>query len=101
MIQKIRTAKLPGNCLYSALKLPKEKPCPNRTRLSLSLHIIRYFCVGTPPDLGQTVHTDVQSVGCLDAALAMDIHRQHRRLFVSWQANQPDGLLCPLGGHAG
>nr|DAN64349.1 MAG TPA: RNA-dependent RNA polymerase [Caudoviricetes sp.] len=22
MIQKIRTAKLPGNCLYSALKLP-------------------------------------------------------------------------------
>ena len=33
MIQKIRTAKLPGNCLYSALKLPKEKPCPIRTRL--------------------------------------------------------------------
>ena len=24
MIQKIRTAKLPGNCLYSALKLPEK-----------------------------------------------------------------------------
>nr|DAI43630.1 MAG TPA: hypothetical protein [Caudoviricetes sp.]DAL58024.1 MAG TPA_asm: hypothetical protein [Caudoviricetes sp.] len=24
MIQKIRAAKLPGNCLYSALKLPKK-----------------------------------------------------------------------------
>ena len=60
MIQKIRTAKLPGNCLYSALKLPKEKPCPNRTRLSLSLHIIRDLGVGTPPDLGEAVHADVE-----------------------------------------
>lgn len=24
MIQKIQTAKLPGNCLYSALKLPRK-----------------------------------------------------------------------------
>nr|DAL03390.1 MAG TPA: ubiquitin thioesterase [Caudoviricetes sp.] len=24
MIQKIRTAKLPGNCLYSAFKLPEK-----------------------------------------------------------------------------
>nr|DAH56570.1 MAG TPA: hypothetical protein [Caudoviricetes sp.] len=24
MIQKIRTVKLPGNCLYFALKLPKK-----------------------------------------------------------------------------
>lgn len=53
MIQKIRTAKLPGNCLYSALKLPKEKAVSESdTALSLSLHIIRYFGVGTPPDLG-------------------------------------------------
>ena len=100
MIQKIRTAKLPGNCLYSALKLPKKSRVRIGHGFSLSLHIIRYFGVGAPPDLGQTVHTDVQSVGCLDAALAMDIHRQHCRLFVSRQANQPDGLLCPLGGHA-
>lgn len=61
MIQKIRTAKLPGNCLYSALKLPKEKPCPNRTRLSfLSLHIIRDLGVGTPPDLGKAVYAHVE-----------------------------------------
>ena len=60
MIQKIRTVKLPGNCLYSALKLPKEKPCPNRTRLFSSLHIIRDLGVGTPPDLGEAVHADVE-----------------------------------------
>ena len=61
MIQKIRAAKLPGNCLYSALKLPEEKPCPIRTRLFISsLHIIRNLGVGTPPDLGEAVHADVE-----------------------------------------
>ena len=53
MIQKIRTAKLPGNCLYSALKLLKEKAVSESdTAFLLPLHIIRYFGVGTPPDLG-------------------------------------------------
>nr|DAL52031.1 MAG TPA_asm: hypothetical protein [Caudoviricetes sp.]DAN49964.1 MAG TPA: hypothetical protein [Caudoviricetes sp.] len=38
-----------------------RKPCPNRTRLSfLSLHIIRNFGVGTPPDLGEAINTDVE-----------------------------------------
>lgn len=61
MIQKIRAAKLPGNCLYSALKLPKEKAVSESdTALSLSLHIIRDLGVGTPPDLGQPIHADVE-----------------------------------------
>ena len=61
MIQKIRTAKLPGNCLYSALKLPKEKAVSDSdTAFCLPLHIIRDFGVGTPPDLGQPVHADVE-----------------------------------------
>lgn len=69
------------------------------TPISLSLYIIRHFGIGTPPDFCQTIHTDVQPVGCLDAALAVDIHRQHSRFLVSGQAYQPDCLLRPLGGH--
>ena len=61
MIQKIRTVKLPGNCLYSALKLSKEiAVSESDTAFLLPLHIIRYFCVGPPPDLGKAVHTDVE-----------------------------------------
>ena len=61
MIQKIRTAKLPGNCLYSAFKLPKEKAVSESdTAFCLSLHIIRDLGVGTPPDLGEAVHADVE-----------------------------------------
>ena len=61
MIQKIRTAKLPGNCLYSALKLPKEIAVSDSdTAFCLSLHIIRDLGVGTPPDLGEAVHADVE-----------------------------------------
>nr|DAV91630.1 MAG TPA: hypothetical protein [Caudoviricetes sp.] len=39
MIQKNRTAKLPGNCLYSALKLPSN--CP-QTALKI-FGIFRFF----------------------------------------------------------
>lgn len=57
----MRTAKLPGNCLYSALKLPKEKAVSESdTALSLSLHIIRDLGVGTPPDFRKAVHADVE-----------------------------------------
>ena len=61
MIQKIRTAKLPGNCLYSALKLPKEKAVSESdTAFCLPLHIIRNLGVGPSSDLGQSVHADVE-----------------------------------------
>ena len=61
MIQKIRAAKLPGNCLYSALKLPEKKAVSESdTAFCLPLHIIRDLGVGTPPDLGETVHADVK-----------------------------------------
>ena len=60
MIQKIRTAKLPGNCLYSALKLPEKSRVRFGHGFSLTLHIIRDLGVGTPPDLGETVHADVE-----------------------------------------
>lgn len=60
MIQKIRTAKLPGNCLYSALKLPEKSRVRIGHGFFLSLHIIRNLGVGTPPDLGEAVHADVE-----------------------------------------
>lgn len=60
MIQKIRTAKLPGNCPYSALKLPEKSRVRFGHGFSLSLHIIRYFGVGPSPNLGKAVHADVE-----------------------------------------
>lgn len=61
MIQKIRTAKLPGNCLYSALKLPKERAVSESdTAFLLPLHIIRDLGVCSSSDLGKAVHADVE-----------------------------------------
>lgn len=64
MIQKIRTVKLPGNCPETACILPsnclKKAVSESDTAFLLPLHIIRYFCVGPPPDLGKAVHTDVE-----------------------------------------
>ena len=69
------------------------------TPLLLSFDIVRQLGIGTPPDLGKPVHADMEPLCGLQAALAVDVHRQHRRLLVCGQTYPPHSLLGPPGRH--